>query len=238
MYNNLNCVTRGFKSKAKALGYDQAWIFKAEKCQRREIQNLLLAMDNIIAQMPDTETEKLAQRFSKIIPDDATEFKNEYDAQFLDALVEVLGYGFLREKYPSHTVCLKEPDLIVRNDRGQLVAAMACKAIRHSDAHDDYFQHHQGKLRPVDHRILSDNSSRNPLLHKVKDTLSKAEKQLAKSTAPNKFILIDFAWDASALLQLEEVKSLVKKSADELRERSIRLIAIENLELDKPFVCM
>jgi hypothetical protein len=238
MYDNLCIVTREFKRKAKELAHDQAWILRAENSQHEEWQKLLERLDAIVAQMPDTERRKFAQRLGKIIPNNATQFNDEYDEQFLDALVELLGYGFLKFKYPSGKVCYEEPDWIVLDDKENLVAAMACKAIRTSKEHDDYVKHHQGEPWSVDHRLASTNRRENPLLRKIESKLSEGEQQLAKRNAPNKFIYIDFAWDPSAQSQKSEVNNLVKKLGEELSTRSINLIAIENFQFNKPFICI
>jgi hypothetical protein len=235
MHDNLSFITREFKRKAKELAHDQAWIFRAENSHRDELQKLLERLDTIAAQMPDTERDKFAQRLGKIIPNGVTQFIDEHDEQFRDALVELLGYGFLKCKYPSGKVRFEEPDLIVLDDKENLVAVMACKAIRTSNVHDDYIKYHQGEPRPVDHRLASADPHKNPLLRKVQSTLSKGAQQLAKRNAPDKFIYIDFAWDPSAQLQESEVKNLINKLGEELHTRNINLIAIENFQFDKPF---
>ena len=237
MHKNLSQVISGFEEKAKRVNGNQDLILRIKKSQRSEDKQFFNKLDGIVDNMPDSEKEKLKKRFSNIIPDRAKTYIKEYDEQFFDALVEVLGYDFLQKQYPSCQVCIGEPDLIIFDNSSKLVAAMACKAIRHSKEHDDYVEHHQGEPRPVDHTLTSTDPCENPLLRKVNGTLAKAKEQLAKSSAPAKLIFVDFSWDPSAQLQEEQVKSLVQKLGEELRFRSIKLIAIENLESDNPFVC-
>ncbi|MBI2303184.1 MAG: hypothetical protein HYU86_00355 [Chloroflexi bacterium] len=236
-YDNLQQVMGTFEQKAGEISSRQAWIFKAR--QQNAVIQLLVKLDRIVSDMPYTEKEKLAKRFSNIIPKSATQFRREYDDQFLEALVEVLGWGWLRDKYPSQEVRFSEPpDLIVQDDTGQVVAAMACKKIRTSDEDRDYFKSHQGEVRTVNMRLISSNIGENPLLRKVKNTLHKGEEQLSKVEASSKFIFIDFSWDVSAWIQNEQdeqVKGLIKGLAAELQKRGILLVAFEQFQSCKSF---
>lgn len=234
-YDNLQQVTSVFEGKARPIGGDRAWIFRAKTSQRNEYESLLTKLDRIVGGMPDIERDKLTTRFSDIIPVNAQQFREEYDNQFLDALVEVLGWGWLHGKYPSCKVQFSEPpDLIVQDDAGNAIAGMACKKIRISDEDRTYFEKHQGKTRPVKDSITSPDCTENPFLGKVMDTLGKAEEQLGKVETSDKFIFIDFSWDMSALIQKPQVEDLTKRLAAGLQERSIKLIAFKNYQVDKP----
>lgn len=236
-YDNLQLVTSGFEEKARRIGSGQAWIFKAKSSQRNEYRSLLTKLDRIVGGMPDIERDKLTKRFSDIIPVSAQQFKEEYDNQFLDALVEVLGWGWLHDKYPSCKVQFSEPpDLVVQDDAGKAIAAMACKKIRISDEDRTYFEKHQAKTKPVKDSITSPDCTENPFLGKVMDTLRKAEEQLGEVETSDKFIFIDFSWDMSALIQKPQVEDLTKRLAAGLQGRSIKLIAFEYYQVDKPFI--
>lgn len=238
MYDSLMKVTCSFENKSARLSNGQAtWVQLAKKSQRADIKQLLDKLDEIVSAMPATETDKLKTRLDQIIPDGALQFIEEYDRQFTDAIVEILGYGLLIKKYPSHKVEFCEPDLIVRDDSGSLVAAMACKKINESEVNRDYLNHHQGEAMCLNTSLTSSNPSENPFLYKLNDTVTKAEEQLNRAKARDKFIFVDFTFDISALLQGKAVNQLIKSVGDNLRNKGIKFIACKNYEVDKPFFC-
>jgi sarcosine oxidase delta subunit len=129
--------------------------------------------------------------------------------------------------------------LIVLDEKGSLVAAMACKKINESDVNKDYFDHHQGEARSLDTTLTSSNPSVNRFLHKVENTISKAEEQLSHMKACDRFILMDFTFDIHVHFLREEVIRFIKAEGDKLRSEGIMLIACENFEVDKPiFSCL
>ncbi len=161
----------------------------------------------------------------------------------MEVLVEVLGYGWLHDEFPSHKVQFEEPpDLVVRDDKCISVAAMACKRIRTSDVNDQYFaqQREAGEAvaRPVDTRVLSSSPAENPFLRNLQDTLSGARKQLDKVVSPNKLIFLSISWDVSAAIsqQKQTVIGLIKKEASKLRNSGITMIAFEELQAAQPFI--
>ena len=237
MYDNLSQVTRGFENRANQLVNGQtAWILVAKNSQHAAHQQLLSGLDRIIHAMPVKEIEKFKIRLEHIIPPSAPKFIEAYDRRFTDAIVEILGYGLLAKKYPSLTVEFCEPDLVVTDDKGSPVAAMACKKINESDVNKDYWERHQGEVRQLDNRLTCTDPSINPFLRKVKGTIANAKKQLSQREVSDKFILIDFTLDLHALVQKPEVRQLVQDEGDNLRKEGIRLIACENFKIDNPFV--
>ncbi|MBI4245274.1 MAG: hypothetical protein HY606_14385 [Planctomycetes bacterium] len=203
---------------------------------------LFTRLDTMISIMPLHERGNLTRRVSNIIPSNAPEWKEEYDKQFWEVLVEILGYGWLHDKFPSHRVQFEEPpDIVVRDDKCELVAAMACKKIRTSDANDQFFERQRktGEVvgRDVDTRVLSSSPTENPFLRKLKDTLSQAERQLNQVDSPTKFIFLSISWDVSAAISRYKpcVIGLITKEASNLSS-GITLIAFEELNADQPFV--
>lgn len=235
-YSELQQITIGFEQKARQIGGGQAWIFRAKRSRREPDKSLLTKLNSIATDMPTSEEHKLTDRFKAIIPDNAQAFKEEYDNQFLDALVEVLGCGWLDDHYPSHEVQFSEPpDIIVRDDANNAIGAMACKKIRTSDEDREYFKYHQGELREVDDKITLPEQEDDPFLKKVKGTLWKAEEQLSRVTASSdKFIFINFTWDIPALILKPQVVQLISRLAVELKNQDITLIAIENYQWNDP----
>jgi hypothetical protein len=241
MYDNFNQVTSTFERRARQLGCSDCWLCKAKNsqdtCWEEFDKQLLARLDDSINIMPSGEKGKLTRRFTDIIPSNTQEFKKEYDEQFLDALVEVVGYGWLQDKFPSHRVQFEEPDLVVIDGKDRLVAAMACKRIRTSDKNHNYFrcqrESHQVEARSVDNSVLSENPTKNPFLSKLQDTLSRAKGQLNGKDVPSKFIFLSFSFDVSAAISRHErtVRELIKREASDLQKSGITMIAFKDLSL-------
>ncbi len=248
MWDNLNQVTSTFEERARQLdGWHCCWLCKAKNsegtCWEQHDKPLLTRLDTIISTMPHRERDNRTKRASDIIPSKAPEWKEEYDKQFLEFVVEVLGYGCLHDKFPSHRVQFEEPpDLVVRDDKCILVAAMACKRIRTSDANELFFEQQRktGEVvaREVDTRVLCSSPAKNPFLKKLQDTISQAKKQLNQVVSPTKFVFLSISWDVSAAISRHKpvVIRHLEKEASNLRKSGITMIAFEDLKADRPFV--
>lgn len=247
MYDNLNQVTSTFEERAKQLADCHYWLCKAKNsegtCWEQHDKLLLTRLDTIISIMPCRERDNRTKRCSDIIPAKSPEWKEEYDKQFLEFAVEVLGYGWLHDRFLSHRMQFEEPpDIVVRDDKCVLVAAMACKRIRTSDANDQFFERQRktGEVvgRHVDTRVLSSSPAENPFLKKLKGTISQAKKQLRQVVSPTKFIFLSISWDVSAAISRYKpcVIGLLEKEASNLRKSGITMIAFEEFKADQPFV--
>jgi len=247
MYDNLNQVTSTFEERAKQLVGCGYWLCKAKNSIGTSWEQydkpLLTHLDTIISIMPSDERNNRTKRCSDIIPANSTEWNEEYDKQFLEFVVELLGYGWLHGEFPSHRVQFEEPpDIVVRDDKSVLIAAMACKRIRTSDANDQFFEQQSktGQVvgRDVDTRVLSPSPDENPFLKKLQDTLSQAKKQLDQVVSPTKFIFLSISWDISAAISRYEttVIDLIGKEAFNLRNSQIIMIAFKELQADQPFI--
>ena len=64
----------------------------------------------------------------------------------------------------------KPPDIVIWDNAGNPIAAMACKKIRTSDEDRKYFKYHQGEARDVVHKTTSPEPDDNPFLKKLGDT--------------------------------------------------------------------
>ncbi|MBI2851749.1 MAG: hypothetical protein HYX84_01420 [Chloroflexi bacterium] len=236
-YWNLNQITCGFEKKAEKLaGSSSALILKGKTVDN---QPLLTKLDTIVANIPNTERTKLKKRFSDIIPDRAVEYVREFDDQFLEACVEALGWGWLKERYPSHYLNFnhpKSPDLLVKDKADQVIAAMECKKIRTSDEDRDYYKHKQGQVLEVKYGLTSSNYDENPFLRKLVDTLSRAEEQISHCGARNKFIFLDLTFDTPLEFAVLKEPTIceVLRIASELCKNGIRLVSFEQYQVEKP----
>jgi len=236
MYDYLKQVSSGFGDKSKIF-CKQTWLFKALNIHNSMNKKLLEKLENIISIMPRSEKDKLYKKFLDIIPDGVQSYIREYDDQFMSVLVEIFGWGKLKEYYQSYNPEFTEtPDLVVADNTDKPIAAMECKRIRTSDEDREYFERYQVEARDVKTSIVSADSAENPFLRKLMGTLNTAEKQLNKVKAPNSFIFIHFSWDVSAWLQKEEVIDRIKECATALKIRGVDLIAFENYQPDNPII--
>jgi len=238
-YRNLESVTHDFQLKAKALGCERAWIFKVKKTTL--IHDITSKLDRTIAAMPNSEQQKLSDKFSKITPNRAPEWRDSYNDRFLDTIVEILGWGWLSNKFRGSKIEFNEtPDLIVSNADGESIAAMECKNFSRSDWQKEYFKHHQGKAMDVDTSLVSKNPQENPLLRKLISILQQARSQLAKAEPlKNRYIFISFWLDVSAKLpeQKTQIMTLITSEADNLSKEGIELIAFEQWDERLTLIC-
>ncbi|MEW6142426.1 MAG: hypothetical protein AB1597_04620 [Chloroflexota bacterium] len=242
-YFNLDQITSGFETRAKQIGGVNAWIFKAKtSISHPVISSIMTRLDNIVTDMPVADREWLIRRFTMIIPENADSFKNEYNDKFLDALVEILGWGWLSEKHKQAVISFNQttdqptPDLIARGHAGNLIAAMECKSIHTSNDFRKYIRRCcvKTEAREVNTRFLDDDPAKNPLLSKVLKTLEEAEKQLSGTPAPLKYVLMDFSFDISSALRRPRQLSLIDIAKKKAEERGIILIPLINFEVCNP----
>jgi len=247
MYDNLNPAIHTYEERAIRLNGCHFWLCKAKNSEGTNWEQhdkiILTRLDTIISTMSHRERDNITERVSGIIRSNALKWKEEYDKQFLEALVEVLGYGWLRDKFPSQRVQFEEPpDLVVRDDKCILVAAMACKRMRTSDTNDLYFEQQretgEAVARSVDTMVLDSNPAENPLLRKLQWTLSQAKKQLKQVVSPTKFIFLSVSFDVSAAISRYKpvVIRLLEKEASNLGKNGITVIAFENFQAAHPFI--
>jgi len=232
----LNQVTSSFEEKAKKLACgNSAWIFRGKSIGD---QPLLTKLDTVVANMPNTEKTKLRERFSDIIPGTAKKYVREYDDQFLEALVETLGWSWLKERYSRHTPCftMGTPDLLVKDGSGHVIAAMECKKIRSSDEDRNYYKNKQGTAQTVKNSLTSSDYDENPFLRKLVYTLSKAKTQVNHSDAPDKFIFLDLTFDTPLMFPVlkEPIICIILRIASELCKDGIRLVSFEQFQVEKP----
>lgn len=228
-------MTKSFEEKAKELtSGDSALIFKLKGVQGvPEVTRLMTKLDTIAAEMPDIEKGKFIARFSGIIPNSAKNYIQEYDDQFSAVLVEFLGWGCLKERYPSHNPRFNHPnspDLVVYDNDNEIIACMECKYIRTSDEDRNYFQK-QPQARKVNLKTLySLNASDNPFLRKLRDTLCNAKKQVNQIRAKEKFIFLNLSLDV--VYMPFGVKDLISYLVSDLKNKGINLYAFEQFQLD------
>jgi hypothetical protein len=238
MYDSFNQITEGFEEKVKKLtSGDSALIFKLKSVQGiSQVTTLMTELDTIAAEMPGVEKTKFIKRFSDIIPNGAKNHIQEYGDQFNEALVEFLGWGWLKEKYPTHEPKFNHPnspDLLVYNNDNDPVAAMECKHIRTSDEERRFFerQSHRGGVVNLT-TLYSLDTSDNPFLWKLKDTLCSAEKQVNQIRAKEKWIFLDLSPDV--VYMPFGIDTLIAHLISDLNNKGINLYAFKQFQVDEP----
>jgi hypothetical protein len=234
-YPNLESVTEDFTSRAQNLN-NTYWLAVALVKQDSWDCNLLNGVENIISQMPPRQKQELTKKFDNLIPQKSKSWKEEYDREFLDLLIEVLGWDWLSKKYNSSAVEFRNtPDLEVLNKCGNVVAAMECKNFWISKEEESRIESIINKgngvyLKPTESRLILLDFSKNPFLKKVKRDLCKAEEQLDKTKLKkNRFILINFSFDFSLRTQYKKTKDLIRLINRILKPRT-ELIAFSDYQ--------
>lgn len=236
MYDNLNQVTSSFEERAKKLACgSNAWIFKAKKDKHNETRQLLEKLDNIIGKMPASEGAILKTKFTKIISDKKQRYIRKFDDQFLEVLNELLGWGWLKDRYPKYTphfADAPDPDLLVKDESSQIIAAMECKKKEHSEE-EAYWLKHPWQMKEGQGGV---EASQNPLLRILRCTLSEAEDQVNRTVAPDKFVFLDLSPDVPFMCpELErQLVCSIRGLASELRQKGIQLISFNQYQVDRP----
>ena len=226
-YENLDKVTTEYQKKSQSLGGTDAWIFKTKRIPDNEY---ITRLDWIISTMPPEEASKLSAKFGGIIPGSAKEWRDHYDDRFRDGLPEILGWGCLSYTFPDCKVKFSgTPDLLAINEFGKTVAGMECKKIWESEEEREWWREHNQKSGTIITDPLSDDPDKNPLLRKLRDTLTKSEAQVNKiGVESHKFLFLAVSLDLEVWLLGEPVRSLFKKEEESLKKRGITFIALRN----------
>jgi hypothetical protein len=230
MYVNLESVTNGFEEKAKKLERgSNVWIFRAN--QDKGDRLLLEQLDKIVSEMTDSERGKLKTKFTKIVFNNAQKYRSEFNDQFVEVLVGLLGWGWLKKNYRGYAPSFANtPDLLVKDNSGRVRACMECKRIRTSDQDRAYFANQQGTTKRVNDDLAF-------FSNKIKYTLDKAEEQVNKIAACHKLIFLSLSLDIDVGLideQRRRVVCLLSKFATDLGQRDVVLVSFEHFEVEKP----
>ena len=237
-YENFNQITKSIKKKAKELiSGDSALIFKLKRVQGEpQVTILMTKLDTISARMPDIEKRKFITRFSNIIPNGAKDYIQEYNDQFNATLVELLGWGWLKERYPSYNPQFnhpQSPDLLVYDNDSEIIACMECKHIRTSNEEREIFNRQSFRNGVVKLTTLySLDESENPFLRKLKDTICKAEQQVNQSRTIEKFIFLNLSLDVAYMPF--GIDSLIKCFESDLNNKGIKLHTFTQFSVDIP----
>ena len=219
MFPNLEYIISVFCEKANKITHEY-WYKQIRKdwiCKPAE---------EIIKQMPKKEQEKLKTKFGNIIPENQAEWKEEYDDQFLELMVEIFGFGYLVEK-GFKPIFNNTPDLISTE------ACMECKSIRYSLDEQKYLKLvYAEPHEPVAKALRTDlhlfNES-NPLYSKLLDTISRAKKQCEAQGRNKQYIYINMNFDTDAFVNktkvVENLLNPLKKNDD-----NFEIIFIENFD--------
>ena len=166
-----------------------------------------------------------------------------------DTFVEILGWEWLRTKFPHNevTFCLvsrasgiKSADLCVWDQHGALVGAMECKNLGVSEDEKAWIKSREIKSGPVVATPALDDRAANPFLRKLESTLDTAKEQV-KSTglSDDTFIFMNISLDTPywGIPKIKAgIQQLVESQTRELKNEGIDLVAFEQYQPEVPFV--
>ena len=156
-FPHLESVVGLFIKRAQALGHTEPWVVKAllKASQLQEIRDLFQRLEDLLEMLSEHQFKMVEERFNQIIPASPKQWHEEYDEQFREVLVELLGWKWLQERhrdesvefYPKSTKPgVRTPDLGVW-DGDNLLAAMECKKVNVSEEEKAWLQSEPGKLK-------------------------------------------------------------------------------------------
>lgn len=245
---NWDSVTADYRARAVRLSKGKAWLLGLEDRARNSVhpqsathRKLLDTLEKIVQAMPMEERSKLHAKISRIVPTNADHWRESYDDEFRDLIIEALGWQWLHSRYPDGRVQFNEtPDLLVMDSNGAVVAAMECKKFNVSDNERDFMQSEEAEVRNFS------VAAPPRLLKKVALTLEKARQQvLSVPDARDKFILISFSFDLNIEMSriaaresggewaYDRVQDYLNQCAARLKNEGIDLVAFERFDVEK-----
>ena len=220
-----------------------SWIRRVAKSIRNGMlppTELMIAWEQAAAQISTlSQREDLKQRFAGALPQNPTQYRrNEYDAQFLDVVVEMLAASYFTTREFGEPAFLETggeptPEFLCGDS-----VVVEVKNIHPSDAERDYFDHHQGEVRSGWNPF--EFSSDNPLLRKIVSTfarqvLPKFESYPAKQYS--RCFFANFSFDIVSLSvddQYPEAKAAFFAAVAELLlGHDVSFVAIERYSLHR-----
>ena len=157
-YPTLEAAAKIYVSRAQGFTDGESWIVKAWDSNRLEISSLLGRADEIIKRMSEDDAMLIGEKFEEIIPDKSVKWREGYDEQFRNVIVEILGWGWLADNHPSLNVGFyprpekegaKSPDLGAWDEVRTLIASMECKHLGVSNEEKEWIKSGEIKSGPV-----------------------------------------------------------------------------------------
>ena len=244
VYSSLDSVVAEYMARAHAAGNPEPWIVKARlpAALGPELRVLFERLDNLLKGISPDKRSKVKARFYQLIPNNQLQWREGYDEQFREVLVELLGWKWLQEKYSAKRVGfypistkkgVRTPDLGVWDDTDSLVAVMECKKINLSEEEKRWLQSPSGTIKTGSVLISPSLEPSDPLAKKLVAIVEDAKSQVESTgLRSNKFIFISVSLDTP--ISFAPIKQgfqrLVREQALMLRSGGIELIAFEGYE--------
>lgn len=244
-YPKLETAAKTFISRAKGITEGKSWIVKAWNSDHPSITSLLGRTDRTISKMTERDALLINGKFNDIIPNKAEKFLPEYDEQFRNALVEILGWGWLTNKHPSLNVefCslpdeqgIRSPDLCAWDEGRVLSASLECKHLGVSIEEKNWIQSGEIKSGPITYTATLEDPKQNPFLNKLQSTIATAKTQIETTgLTENKYIFVNISldtpnWGITSIM--EGIRELIGMEATRLAASGIELVAFEHYDPD------
>ncbi len=250
-FSHLDSVIGLFIKRAQALGNTEPWVVKAllHASQIPELFDLSQSLEGLLAALSENQFKEVEARFSRIIPSSSGQWHEEYDEQFREVLVELLGWKWLQERYRDNSVGfyprstktgVRTPDLGVW-DGDNLLAATECKKVNVSQEEKAWLQAEPMTLKSKSGtvNVASSLDPSSPLAKKLVATIQVATCQLESTHLPdNKSIFMSISLDTPIWtdpIKLS-VQQFLQEQADTLRPQGVEFLAFERYQTDRPLI--
>lgn len=250
-FSHLESAIGLFIKRAQALGNTEPWVVKAllHASQIPELFDLSQSLEGLLAALSENQFKEVEARFSQIIPASSGQWHEEYDEQFREVLVELLGWKWLQERYRDNRVGfyprstktgVKTPDLGVW-DGDILLAATECKKINVSEEEKAWLQAERMPLKSKSGtvNVMSNLDPSSSLAKKLLSTIQVATCQLESThLSDNKSVFMSISLDTPFWTDpmKPSVQRFLQDQADTLRPRGVELLAFERYQPDRPLI--
>lgn len=248
-YPNLNKVVVKFIARALDAGQPKPWILNAisRAPERPQLHDLLKRLDSLIAVLSPQERDDVKARIHEIGPKNPKQWREEYDEQFREVLIELLGWKWLRERHPGKKVRLyprsskkaeRTPDLGIW-DGENLIGAMECKKVNFSEEEKAWLRSEPGTMKSGTLSVENNLRPSSSFAKKLVGTIQGAKGQLdSMLLRDNKFIFVSISLDTpfwSGPLT-PSVQQFLRELACSLSAEGVRLIIFEGYQSDQSFI--
>ncbi len=234
-FPKFEAIADDYLKKASILTNQESWLERLKKARpniHEPAVEFLSKIEKIVKIMPEEDENILRKKF-KDITNSATEWKPGYHDRFFELLIEILGYGFLKEKHYQPSI-ITTPDLEATKNNETVI--MECKSIGRSEEEREYLsfvRESPSNMRARDVEYGSTlEADNNPYQKKIKSTIKTAKDQLGAypKEVSKRFMFIHFSID-SALVPIErDAVKLIKLAAKDLKKSGIIPIWFRNYD--------
>lgn len=212
-------------AKLPAAEVEKCWLYRAchSAQERPEARQHLEALEEAASLCDGQARTALSKKFEGTLPRSPTASSRDHDGRFLDVVVELTAYGWLRREYPTGVLEYVEagdgrsPDLRVRASQ---MVGVECKNLHHSQEVSDAFD--AGEM--VSGNVMMDEA----FIQKVQNALDNAVQQLA--AYEDKIVFLNITLDP----KLWPIESEVGDAIHDIVPSGCGVVVFLNYSWEKP----